>query len=98
VAFVAAFGFVYAYGIVFGLGMTGSRATRLSVLAIAALGLATPFALRSEPPFLRGSVAFGVAISFLRLVDLAAERAALTPVRRIMHATLTVDALMASMA
>lgn len=90
-AFVAAFGFVYAYGVVFGLAMTGSRPRRLSVLAIAALGLATPFALRSEPTLLRGLVAFGIAISFLRLVDLAAERTALTPSGRIMHATITVD-------
>jgi D-alanyl-lipoteichoic acid acyltransferase DltB (MBOAT superfamily) len=91
VAFIAAFGFVYAYGIVFGLAMTGSRARRLYVLAIAAVGLAAPFALRSESMLLRGLVAFGVAIGFLRLVDLASERTALTPLRRIMHATATVD-------
>jgi hypothetical protein len=71
--------------------MTGSRARRVIVLAVASLWLATPFALRDASIALRTTLAFAALWSWLRLIDLAFDRQAISAGRRVLHAVGTVE-------
>lgn len=82
---------VYAYGSLFGLAMTGSSLRRVLLLVIASLGLVTPFVKHDAPFAARVLLAGGFAISFLRLVDLSREKAALPAWRRVLHATALIE-------
>jgi hypothetical protein len=82
---------VFVYGAALGFAMTGSAARRVLLVGLGALGLAAPFVMR-EPPFgVRLVLTGGLAITFLRLVDLARERHPLPAARRVLHATMMME-------
>ena len=89
--FVVAFAILVPYGAELGLVMTGSRARRIALVAAGALMLAMPFLYRHWPLVYRAALAFGAAMIFIRLVDLAGDSRPITAARRLMHATMLVE-------
>ncbi len=77
---------LYAYGALFGLAMTGSRARRAALVGASAATLATPFLLPREPAPLRGFLALALAWVFLRLIELAVATRPVAAGRRVLHA------------